>query len=141
MPHFVYCDVDVGFPDQIEELFAAAALVGWPPQLPQMCFAGVYLRSGSDLMKIQLNLPLRMRQVNLLENFGGILCENLQLQKPAVAAAAAAAAAVVAARLADAADHEGLLQVSWRSLFHGSFAGNLVKAPAMMAVNPGEEMT
>ncbi len=117
MPHFVYCDVGVGFPDQIEELFAAAALVGWPPQLPQMCFAGVYLRAGSDLMKIQLNLPLRMRhvnfeekKVNLLESFGGILCENLQLQKPAVAAAAAAAAVV--ARLAGAADREGLLQVS-----------------------------
>jgi hypothetical protein len=115
VPHFVCCDVGVGFPDQIEELFAAAALVGWPPQLPQMCFAGVYLRAGSDLMKTQLNLPLRMRQVNfeekkvnLLENFGGILCENLQLQKPAVAAAAA----VVVARLAGAADHEGLLQVS-----------------------------
>ncbi len=67
-------------------------------------------------MKIQLNLPLRMRhvnfeekKVNLLESFGGILCENLQLQKPAVAAAAAAA---VVARLAGAADHEGLLQVS-----------------------------
>jgi len=62
-------------------------------------------------MKIQLNLPLRMRhvnfeekKVNLLESFGGILCENLQLQKPAVAA--------VVARLAGAADHEGLLQVS-----------------------------
>jgi hypothetical protein len=117
VPHFVYCDVGVGFPDQIEELFAAAALVGWPPQLPQMCFAGVYLRAGSDLMKIQLNLPLRMRhvnfeekKVNLLESFGGILCENLQLQKPAVAAAAAAAAVV--ARLAGAADREGLLQVS-----------------------------